>query len=335
MIKLVRDNKEVRRTILFQTVLSFVFSGLFICVDLRLGAVSLVFSASMILVGLIGTLARYRKIGALAQDINRILHGERGISLEDYSEGELSVLHSEIYKMTVRLREQQQQLTEEKIYLADSIADITHQIRTPLTSVNLLIHLMSDSNMSAVRRNELTREMYNLISRMEWLITTLLKISRLDADAVEFKKETVSLKSLINRACSPLLVTMELKGIDLVVKASGDFFCDVAWTSEAIGNIVKNCVEHTPCGEKIEIEGRDNSLFTEITVSDGGSGIPQADLPHVFERFYKGSNSDDRSFGVGLALARMIITRQNGTVKAENRKNSGAKFTMRFYKGIV
>ena len=141
--------------------------------------------------------------------------------------------------------------------------------------------------------------------------------------------------TLINKSCAPLLIPIELRGQELAIKAEGDFIGDVSWTCEAIGNIVKNCMEHTPEGGKIEIETTDNALYTEILIKDNGTGISKEDMPHIFERFYKGKDSDDKSFGVGLALARMIIISQKGTVKAENRKPTGAMFSIRFYKGTV
>ena len=335
MIRLIRDNKEVRKTVLLQTVLAVISSAVCFCFSAKAGMVAAVFSFAVVLTGVVGTYRRYRNIASLARDINGILHGENGITFEEYSEGELSILCSEIHKMTVRLREQQHKLTEDKVYLSDSIADISHQLRTPLTSINLLVSLLSEPDMSTERRSELTHELYSLLSRIEWLITTLLKISKLDTKTVVFKKETVGMDVLVNKACLALFVPVELKGQELSVKTEGCFTGDTAWTAEAIGNIVKNCVEHTPVGGKIEIEARDNPLFSEITVSDNGNGIPKEDIPYIFDRFYKGSNSDDRSFGIGLALARMIITEQNGTIKAENGKESGARFTVRFYKGTV
>lgn len=247
----------------------------------------------------------------------------------------MAILHSEIYKMTVRLREQQNNLINDKKYLADSIADISHQIRTPLTYINLLVQLLSAPNLTDERRQELTHELYGMLSRIDWLITTLLKISKLDAGTVTFKKEKVSLQTLINKSCSTLLVPIELRGQELVINTNGDFVGDLSWTCEAIGNIVKNCMEHTQEGGKIEIEACENALYTEITIKDNGTGIAKEDMPHIFERFYKGKDSDDKSFGVGLALSRMIITSQKGTVKAENHNPHGAKFTIRFYKGIV
>lgn len=334
MIRLLK-NKEVRKTLIWQIVValaSFIISNL---IDERAGLIALVFSVLFILIYFVSTYKRYKRIASLASDINKVLHGDNSISLENYSEGELAILHSEIYKMTVRLREQQNNLMKDKKYLADSIADISHQIRTPLTSINLLVQLLSVPNLTDERRQELTHELYSMLSRIDWLITTLLKISKLDAGTVRFKEEKVSLQALIEKSCSTLLVPIELRGQELVIQADGDFTGDLSWTCEAIGNIVKNCMEHTNEGGIIEVQARENALYTEIVIKDNGTGIAQEDMPHIFERFYKGKDSDEKSFGVGLALARMIITGQRGTVKAENRMPAGAKFTIRFYKGIV
>ena len=334
MIRLLK-NKEVQRTLFLQILIAIVACAICFQIDYIAGSVATVLSVLLILIYYISTYLRYRKITDLAADVNNLLHGDNSISLENYSEGELGILHSEIYKMTIRLREQQQKLMNDKVYLADSIADISHQIRTPLTSINLLVQFLSEPNLTDERRQQLTHELYGLLSRIDWLITTLLKISKLDAGTVQFKQEKVSMATLISKSCAPLLVPIELRGQELVVKADGDFNGDISWTCEAIGNIVKNCMEHTPEGGKIEIETSDNALYTEILIKDNGTGIAKEDMPHIFERFYKGKDSDDKSFGVGLALSRMIITSQNGTVKAENRKPSGAMFSIRFYKGTV
>ena len=334
MIKLLK-NKEVRRTLILQIIVALASVIISNFIDERAGIIALIFSTLFILIYYISTYKRYKRIASLASDINKVLHGDNSISLENYSEGELAILHSEIYKMTVRLREQQNNLINDKKYLADSIADISHQIRTPLTSINLLVQLLSAPNLTDERRQELTHELYGMLSRIDWLITTLLKISKLDAGTVTFKKEKVSLQTLINKSCSTLLVPIELRGQELVINTNGDFVGDLSWTCKAIGNIVKNCMEHTQEGGKIEIEACENALYTEITIKDNGTGIAKEDMPHIFERFYKGKDSDDKSFGVGLALSRMIITSQKGTVKAENHNPHGAKFTIRFYKGIV
>ena len=334
MIKLLK-NKEVRRALLWQLLLSAAACAVCFSFDIRAGLTAAGLSLLLMLIYCVSTDKRYKRLAALAGDIDQMLHGDSTMSLNDYSEGELSILHSEIYKMTIRLREQQQTLTREKEYLADSIADISHQIRTPLTSINLLIGLLSESKLTDVRRQQLTHELYELLSRIDWLITTLLKISRLDAGTVQFKQEQVGLEALLKRSCAPLLIPMELRGQELCIRADGDFRGDFSWTCEAIGNIVKNCMEHTPEGGRIEINATENALYSEIIIKDNGTGISPEDLPRIFERFYKGKESDGKSFGIGLALSRMIITGQGGTVKAENRKPAGAMFSIRFYKGTV
>lgn len=280
------------------------------------------------------TYKRYQKIQEISMDINRILHEDVHISFEKYEEGELAILESEVQKMVVRLREQQQQLLDDKMYLAESIADISHQIRTPLTSINLLVSFLSEPDITEEKRQKTIRELYELLSRIDWLITTLLKISKLDAGTIQLKQEEMTMKTLIQQSVEPLLVPIELRGQVLQIEAQGRFEGDLNWTSEAIGNIVKNCMEHTPAGGKLHINATENALYQEIIIEDTGSGIAPEDLPHIFERFYKGKNSSDKSFGVGLALARGIINTQNGTVKAENKKEGGARFMIRFYKEL-
>lgn len=285
-------------------------------------------------VHLLNTYKRYQKIQDLSADINRILHQDVQISFDKYEEGELAILESEVQKMVVRLREQQQQLLDDKKYLADSIADISHQIRTPLTSINLLVSFLSEPDITEEKRKKTIRELYELLSRIDWLITTLLKISKLDAGTIQLKREETTIKTLIEKSIEPLLIPIELRGQEIKVEAQGTFQGDMKWTSEAIGNIVKNCMEHTPAGGNLYVKATENTLYCEIMIEDTGCGIAPEDLPHIFERFYKGKNSSDKSFGVGLALARGIILAQNGTVKAENKKEGGARFTIRFYKEL-
>ena len=333
MINLLK-NKEVQIALLCQALISAAACTACFCFDARAGWIAAVLSLSLMLIYTISTYSRYLRLAALADRINQILHGG-AIDFDRCAEGELSILHSEIYKMTVRLRGQQQTLTKEKEYLANSLADISHQIRTPLTAINLLLGLLSEPNLTDERRHSLIHELYGLLTRIDWLITTLLKISMLDAGTARFRAERTSLETLIQKSCAPLLIPIELRGQQLRIRADGDFSGDLAWTCEAVGNIVKNCMEHTPAGGTIEIIAQENALYSEIVIRDNGTGIPPEDLPHIFERFYKGKNTDSKSFGIGLALSRMIITGQGGTVKAANRKPAGAVFSIRFYKGTV
>ncbi len=329
-------NPEVSRTVLVYVLVSAAAVGTAFSWEWKFGWFTLTFALILLLVYLAGAFLRYRQIARLSADIDRILHGnDPQISLQQYAEGELCILQNEIYKMTVRLREQKQRLQDDKTYLADSIADISHQIRTPLTSINLLVQLLREPNLTEERKLQLTRELLEMLTRIDWLITALLKISKLDAGTVQFQKQVLPLEELLQKAVEPLLVPVELHGQTLEIRAEGNFTGDVAWTCEAVGNIVKNCMEHTPELGSITVNAVENPLYTEIKIADTGSGIRQEDLPHIFERFYKGKDSDDKSFGIGLALARMIVTGQNGTIKAENGAERGALFTLRFYKGVV
>ena len=329
-------NPEIRKVTIFYAIVSLVATvGAFLW-EPDFGICPLALCIVLFGIYLISTYQRYKRLAELASDINRILHGDDiGISLEQYAEGELGVLQSEIHKMTNRLREQKQHLLDDKVYLADSLADISHQIRTPLTSINLLVSLLSEPDISEERRIKLTHDLLGLLSRIDWLITSLLKISKLDAGTVQLKEESISLSDLLHISTETLLVPIELREQTLSICAEGNFSGDISWTSEAIGNIVKNCMEHTQDGGQLTIKAIENALYTEIVIMDDGSGIEEEDLPHIFERFYKGKHATGQSFGIGLALARMIIVSQNGTIKAENRVAHGAIFTIRFYKGTV
>lgn len=334
MIKLFR-NVEVLRSVIAFIIISLASVIAVWIYDERFLVPVIIICFLFTLVHFITLYLRYKRISDLTADIDRILHGEGNVHLEKYAEGELALLQSEVYKMTIRLREQQSKLMDDKMYLADLLADISHQIRTPLTSINILVSMLSEPELSFEKREQTVHKLHGLLSRIDWLITALLKMSKLDAGTVRFHKEKVSMKQLLDKACMPVAVPIELRGQELIIEADGEFECDVAWSCEAIGNIVKNCMEHTPDGGTIKVKGCKNPLFSEIIITDSGSGISSEDLPHIFERFYKGRSSEDKGgFGIGLALARMIVTEQNGTLKAENY-SGGAMFTIRFYESTV
>lgn len=283
------------------------------------------------------TRRRYLSIVQLSSQIGGILHGGATFDLADGTEGELSVLRSEIFKMTLRLREQAEVLKEDKVFLSNSMADVSHQLRTPLTALNLSLTLLKNPETTQERKAELLREISKLISRLDWLVSAMLIMAKIDAGTAKFKQNTVSVSELIARAYAPVEISMEIKNQRFTTQLSGDesFIGDMEWSVEALGNIIKNAMEHTPEGGHIHVAATENALFTEIIISDDGEGIDEADLPKLFERFYKGKGSPDSSVGVGLALAKMIVTEQNGTVKAENSRYGGARFSIRFYKAIV
>ncbi len=303
-------------------------------IDRRAGLLILILAFVISLAWFIGAALRYRKISALAGEIDAVLHGREEIDLSKYNEGELSLLQSEVTKLFIRLREQADMLKDDKTRLADSIADISHQLRTPLTSVNLIASALLNPELDNEQRRGQIRDMQRQIDRIDWLISALLKIARLDAETISLRRDKIPLKQLIDKAAQPLAIPMELKGQVLKQEVSGSFTGDLSWTAEAVGNILKNCMEHMQQGV-IYVNAKENTLYSEIIIRDTGSGIDKNDLPHLFERFYKGVNSSEQSVGIGLALSRMIIARQNGTVKAENHPSGGAVFTIRFYKSTV
>lgn len=329
-------NKEVYRSTVLFAIVSIAFIITAFIKNTRFGIFTLLLCTILWLIHFISLCRRYKRIADLSASIDRILHGDEYLSEENNTEGELAILESEIHKMVVRLREQQERLKNEKVELADSLADISHQIRTPLTSINLIVSMLSEPDISEEKRRSLLHKLKKLLSRIDWLITALLKMSKLEAGTVKFISETVPLRQFLEQSCMPLQIPIELRGQTLSISADGSFSGDISWSGEAVGNIVKNCMEHTPDGGSITVSGIDNAIFTEIVISDSGSGISDEDIPHIFERFYKGSSSEDKGgFGIGLALARMIINEQNGTIKAENTPDIGARFIIRFYKCTI
>jgi signal transduction histidine kinase len=276
---------------------------------------------------------RYKNIARISDQIDRVLHHDDMLDISELDEGELSILHTEIRKMTLRIREQNAALKTEKAHLADSLADIAHQLRTPLTSVSLLISLLAN-NPDENERKTFSREAEEFLLHMDWLITSLLKLSRLDAGIVEFQTEQIDINNLINASIHPFLIPMELHNITIQtnIPEGTTIAGDSAWLSEAMQNILKNCMESTGENGMIEIACQDNPLFTEMTIHDNGTGIENEDLPRLFERFYRGKNQNHAGYGIGLALSKMIITRHDGTITAENHPQGGAIFTIRFPK---
>ena len=278
---------------------------------------------------------RYRDMAKLAEEIDRVLHGEEDFCLSGYQEGELGILRNEVTKMIIRLREQADLLQKDKEHLADSIADISHQIRTPLTALNLQIVSLGKGDLTEEKRRAKLMEMEHMLSRMEWLISVLLKIARLDAGTVKLEEKEVSMEAVVKKAAEPLLISMELNGQQLEADCGGSFLGDFMWTVEAVGNIFKNCVEHMKEGGTLYVKTAENPLYSELVIRDTGPGIDPEDLPRLFDRFYKGRHASSQSAGIGLALSRMIIVRQNGMIRAENGKEGGAVFTIRFYKSVI
>lgn len=330
-------NPEVRFEVGIHIVLTAIVCTVTLLIDVNYGIGLIPICLFFDFIFISSTYRRYKKIADLSYEIDKVLHGREFIHLDEYAEGEMAILRNEIVKMTVRLREQTDSLQNDKVHLADSIANISHQIRTPLTSIHFIVSFLAQSDLSDEKRMELIKELSGLLSRIDWLISSLLKLARLDAGRVVFQKEEIEVKKLVEKALEPILIPIELKEQNIAVQIEENvkFTGDFSWSSEAVGNILKNCMEHTPEQGSITVAACENTIFTEITISDNGKGIEKEDIPYLFDRFYKGKNSSGSSIGIGLALSRMIIASQNGTIKAENQKQGGAIFTIRFYKSVV
>ena len=298
--------------------------------------IMLVSGALILLIMYIDARKRFNAMEQLSTELDEILHDNSRFLITECEEGELAILSSSIRKMTLKLKEQASNLTDEKKVLTDARADIFHQMRTPLTSMRLSCSMLSEEDVPYEERIRFVRGIKKQLERMQWLVETLLKMSKIEAGTVTFKRERLDAKELVQKACEPLLIPLELRDIKLQITTNdAGLTGDMDWLAEAVGNIVKNCMEHTHEGGQISINAEENAIYTVLTIEDTGKGFDKNDIAHIFERFYKGKNSGSESVGIGLALCRTIITGLDGTIKAENGKNGGARFEIRFYKNVV
>ena len=329
------NNKELRLSLILLSAATAILTLIGVSLSVPAGVLLLIFGLAAIAIHLSTEYYRYRKLQKLSSDLDKLLIGGTPLPIREYNEGELSILANHIQKLTLRLTESAEAIKADKVYLADSLADISHQLRTPLTAMNLTTTMLRDPELSTEKRMELTGELRSLLTRTEWLVETLLKLSKLDAGAVKLAQDPVRVKNLIARAAKPIAIAMDLRNQKLIIHCAEETFTgDLVWTAEAIGNILKNCMEHTPEGGTITVTAQETALYTQIEVQDTGAGFDVKDIPRLFERFYKGSNASETSYGIGLALARTVITAQNGTVQAANG-STGAKFVIKFYKQII
>ena len=326
-------NREFRQFAIWFSLIAAAAVTLGFAINTAAGILAIASAAAFSTAFFAFTKARYKSIARISHQIDLVLHNADHLYIGESDEGELSILQSEITKMTLRIREQNDALKKEKEHLADSLADIAHQLRTPLTSANLILSLLAN-NPDENERKALIRETEELLVRMDWLLTSLLKLSRLDAGMVVFQSERIDVNALVCAALRPFLIPMELHDIAVQIDVPKGIIIqgDSGWLSEAIQNILKNCMESAGDNGKIEIVCRSNPLFTEISIHDSGAGFKKEDLPCLFARFYRGKNPNAAGYGIGLALCRMIITRQGGTITAKNHPQGGAIFAIRFPK---
>ncbi|MCI8693093.1 MAG: HAMP domain-containing histidine kinase [Lachnospiraceae bacterium] len=278
---------------------------------------------------------RQRRILDLTNYMEALNRGRYRLDIEENVDDELSGLRNEIYKTTVLLKQQATQAVEQRQALADSVANISHQLKTPLTSVVVLVdNLAEDTEMDEETRRHFLSEILRQITGMSWLVTAMLKLSRLEAGVVELEKTGISVKALALEAVQKLELAAEWKEITLSVNIPEGMklSADRKWTVEALTNLIKNAIEYSPRGGSVEITGEENEIYTQIAIRDYGRGITQEEQKKLFTRFYNGSSVREDSMGIGLALAREIVERQNGSLSVKSGIGRGTVFTLKFMK---
>ena len=267
----------------------------------------------------------------LAGYLRKINRRNYDLELKANSEDEMSQLQSEIYKTTVMLKEQADNSQKDKENLKQSLSDISHQLKTPLTSIMVMLDdIIEDENMPEDIKRDFLNDIRRSSNSISFLVQSILTLSKLDANSIVLKSRTENVKKILDECVKNTEVLAEIKGVETSVECDDSLTlsCDFKWLCEAITNIVKNCIEHTIEGGFVKLKAEKTSLCTKITVTDNGCGIAKEDLPHIFERFYKGRKSDENSVGIGLALAKTIIEKSGGSIYADSEQGKGTKFTI-------
>lgn len=276
-----------------------------------------------------------KKINEITKYIEEINRGNYKLNIEENTEDELSILKNELYKITIMLKEVAENSQKDKTTLKDSLSDISHQIKTPITSILIMLdNILSDENMPEDIKKDFIKDIKREIVNIKFLVESILKLSKIDSNSIKFIKKEVFIKDIINEAVKNVSMLSELKNIEIIVSGDDSIktICDLKWQVEAITNILKNCIEHSYENKKIYINYNQNNMYTELKIEDNGTGIDAKDLPHIFERFYKGKNSSSDSVGIGLALSKSIIESNNGYIQVDSKLNKGTTFIIKYLK---
>lgn len=328
-------NKEYKFYI-FLSILIIVISGISFAYLFSLVCAVLVCIIELILfiIFIVYTNRRYDEIKQLNVYLMDVYTGGEVMDIRDNEEGELSILKNDLYKVTRTLKEQSLQLQEDKVFLADTLSNISHQLKTPLTSMMLMNDVMLDENLPSDKKQQFMQMTHHQLERMQWLVSSLLTLSKIDANAIIFKEEKINAKELIEMAVESQLIPMEIKHQQLSIECDEHCYIkgDMKWLSEALLNIIKNCVEHAQESGTIKIKCMSTPLFVNLVIQDNGEGISKEDLPHIFERFYKGKQTNKDSVGIGLAMAKALINHNHGKIEVTSDKKHGTTFLIQLQK---
>lgn len=275
----------------------------------------------------------YKRIRGVTYGAKKVIEGDYDFSIEEHREGDFSKLAIAFKSMKEVIRNNITALNKEKQFLADLLSDISHQLKTPLSSMIIYNDIMLSKELSVEQRKNFLVNNQNQLLRMEWLIKSLLKLAKLDAKAVEFNKENLTLSDTIEDSIEALesMAVEKRVNIRFTKKAEVTFSHDKLWLEEALLNIIKNCIEHTDKNGIVNIELSENPVYKRIIIEDTGEGISEEDLPNIFKRFYKAkTNKNSTSVGIGLALAKSIVEAHNGMIEVKSSLKVGSKFIITF-----
>lgn len=281
---------------------------------------------------------RDKKIKQITKYINEIKNKKYELNIDENSEDELSNLKNELYKITIMLKEESEISKKDKENLKVSVEDISHQLKTPLTSITIMLdNLKENPNMDENTKQKFIFEISKQIDWINWLVISMLKLSKLDANVVQFYDEKINLNKFITEIVKNLEIPIEIKNQNIIINGDNEaaFVGDYKWQQEAVTNIIKNCIEHNKENGTINIKYEENNLFTKISIKDEGIGIEKEDLKHIFERFYKGKNSTENSVGIGLSLSKNIIEKNNGIILCKSEIGKGTEFIIKYMKKMV
>ncbi|MBQ9983057.1 MAG: HAMP domain-containing histidine kinase [Lachnospiraceae bacterium] len=303
------------------------------------GSVVLLFAICLIVIYII-TYRRlnhvYTEVETISEMMSEMMEGKEELPEEQYKEGAVGVLYTNFYKVVGILQENRNRELNEKIFLRDIISDISHQLKTPLASLNVFVDLLLEDKIAdEAKRKQILSEAANQLSRMEWMVLSMLKLARIEAGAIQFDKKKVSLKPILMQAAEGVQFLVQKRNQTLLVDCDEDvmMLCDGEWLTEALINLLKNASDYSGEGKRIWIGVEHTNVYTRIYVKDEGVGIAESELPNIFKRFYRVHQEvNPNSVGIGLSLTKSIIEGMDGMIRVQSEEGAYTWFVLTFVK---